>query len=125
MARNLFDGNMHELPVDQRDRGEQWRANLGRHGHTLACCTVHIPGVTDRDVMVGAVHKMIESKPQEANAKPLCGVRHVEDIGIWQTPHTGRAELRREVARLGAQHRRPVVLVQGFQHFGPCPAVTS
>jgi len=120
------DGAMHKIKVDPRDTDhEAWKETGGRHGASLSCLTVHIPGVTRRR-SVASLHKMIAQRPRDEGLPgELCGVEHVEDVGIWQVPHTGRDLLRRQVARLGAQYLRPVVLVQAWQHVGPCPGAVS
>lgn len=113
------DGQMHRLEVDPRDHGPDHP--MARYGNIRGCATLHVPGVTDRAAVTASVHKVIMQTPHLDGEPDLCGVEHAEDVGIWQTPYTGRSALRRQIAQLGAKHHRPVVIVQGYQHVGPCP----
>jgi hypothetical protein len=113
------DGAMHQLAIDPRDQGPDAH-HIGRHGHTRAGMTLHVVGVTTREQIEDQIHRMIEQMPHPEGEAPLCGVRHMEDVGIWQTPYSGRDALRREIVRLRRLHRREVVLVHGYQHVGPC-----
>lgn len=116
---------------DERDRGDPAAAFARRTGAGEDSCAIsalglHIPGVTDRATCVAAMHTAIAQAPPDEDGcghehGVLCGVAHVEDIGIWQTPYTGRDELRRHMARLGRRYMRPVVILHAYQHRGACP----
>lgn len=114
------DGAMHQAAIDPRDRSPDARQHIGRHGHTRAAMTLHVVGVTSRETIIQNLHRMITQMPHPDGEAPLCGVEHVEDVGIWQTPYTGRDALRRQIVELRRLYRREVVLVHGYQHVGPC-----
>lgn len=117
------DGRLHGLAPDPRDQDGPQRDHktaIGKHGHTFDGLTLHVVGLTTREELTTGVHNMIRQMPRGEGVE-LCGVEHMEDIGIWQTPHTGRDALRREVVRLRQFHRREVVIIHGYQHVGPCP----
>ena len=118
------DGAMHPLTVDPRDRKPD-ASHVSRLGRVVGALTLHVVGVTDRETVETSLRQMVEQMPRPADETmqgPLCGVQHVEDIGIWQTPYSGRDVLRREIVRLRRQHCREVVIVHGYQHVGPCEA---
>ena len=98
------DGAMHPLAVDPRDESPDGREHIGRHGHTRDGMTLHVVGVTTRERIEDQIHSMIEQMPHPDGEAPLCGVQHVEDIGIWQTPYSGRDALRRQIVRLRRRH---------------------
>ena len=115
------DGAMHQMmAVDPRDQAPDARKHIGRHGRTRDGMTLHVVGVTSREQIADNLHRMIEQMPHPDGEAPLCGVRHLEDVGIWQTPYSGRDALRREIVRLRQKHQRAVVIVHGYQHVGSC-----
>ena len=78
------DGAMHPLAVDPRDESPD--------GRVVGALTLHVAGVTDRAAVETSLRRMVEQMPRPADETmqgPLCGVQHVEDIGIWQTPYSG------------------------------------
>jgi hypothetical protein len=119
------------IPIDERDHGDQRDPDTvagKKGGRSVAAVTAHIPGVTRRDTVYRMLHDQVHSavhRTDDLDERSLCGVEHVEDIALWQAPHTGRAELRRFVQHLERKHRRPVVIVHGWQHIGPCPTTDA
>ena len=116
-----------DLPADPRDMGPDRDPGsiLGAHGPAfVSCVTMHVPGVTLRKTVYRSLHDAIpdmHDRNPGADGRRLCGVEHVEDIQLWQLPHTGRRQATAQARALERRHRRPVVLVHGWQHIGPCP----
>lgn len=115
------------LEIDERDNsGPQHDPDtiVGTKGRVVAGITLHLPGVTLRATVYSELHDQIAgaiSRGADLGGKRLCGVEHVEDIQPWQTPHSARAMVQHAIRNAERQHRRPVVIVHGWQHIGPCP----
>lgn len=117
----------HAVAIDDRDTGPERDRDtlLGTKGEAVhSAVTIHVPGVTLRRNVYSALHDQIAAslgRHPDPSGRRLCGVEHVEDIQLWQAPHSGRRELAKVVRQLERQHRRPVVIVHAWQHLGPCP----
>lgn len=113
---------MGTLDVDDRDRDPDQFAPIVRHGHAQQCIALHIPGVTDREDVTRMLHSAIEAMPVAEGERdaPLCGHHHVEDIALHQMPFSARPHFRVAINQAWKRYRRPTLLVQAWQHIGPC-----
>jgi hypothetical protein len=117
----VIDLEFKPLPADPRDSGLDRDPNLAVQKNTIGAMTLHIPGVSLRAKVYRELHDQIGAMAQRRDVEKLCGIEHVEDVQYWQVPHAGRASLRKAITALEKQFRRPVVIVNGWQHVGSCP----
>lgn len=109
------------LPATEHDRGPDALATAAPHGPGQYCVAIYVPGVEGhREAVVSTVHHEIVGTDPSVS---LCGVHHVEDVESWQIPHAGRRMANRQIRKLERQFGRPVQLLRGWQHAGPCPEV--
>jgi hypothetical protein len=92
------------------------------HGAGLYMFTSYPVGVAGaRDRFVEVAHREIEALAEQTGITP-CREPHVEDIELWQIPHSGRAQVRAACRQMEHQTGRHVAILRCWRHSGgACP----